>query len=626
VLLLAVTTCAADALEFVQPSGSPYATTEPAFTPSPGGFLGGEAVGDFNGDGISDVAVVDETGLPVFSPGESVTILLGSRSGALTIAPGSPVALFSGGMFAPGGPIATGDFNGDGNLDLAVVDEQAATVSILLGNGNGEFKLAGPPIPYSGGSGGSIAVGDFNGDGRQDLAIATTELNVLLVNGSGGFTPAPGSPLPLNGYSASLVAGDFNGDHRTDLAVALYSEEVAVYLNSGEGRFQRAGGVAPATDGAPSDMVAGKFTGAGPLDLATVASSTNTVTVLLGDGAGGFQQAPGSPFLVAGGPGASSSSPGLPESIAVGDFNCDGEPDIAAANFNGSSDSVAILQGDGSGGFTNAAGSPFPADGNPRPIAVGDFNGDRRPDIAVVNSFLGRVTALENATIGGSCEPSIAVSSPTDGATYTQGQKVVASYTCDAPTGASVTSCAGPVASGVAIDTETPGVHTFTVNTTDSDGVSASQSVTYDVTAAQPVVPYLSGVSETARIWRLGDALPRTSSTGRRRRLPVGTTFSFGLNVPAEVTFTFSEQVGGREVGAKCVALPRGNGKRRHCTLSVIVGSLTFSAHAGMTEVPFEGRISKHTRLGPGRYTLLVTATAAGERATPRSLAFEIAR
>jgi hypothetical protein len=420
-LMLVSMPCSAAALEFVQPVGSPYATTDPAFVPDSGGFLGGEAVGDFNGDGISDVAVVDATGLPVFSGGESVTVLLGSRSGALTVAPGSPVALYSGGIFATHGPIASGDFNGDGKLDLAVVDEQSRTVSILLGNGTGEFELAGLPISYSGSEEASIVVGDFNGDGREDLAIAGTELSILLGSGSGGFTPAPESPLALPGFATSLVAGDFNGgDHRTDLAAAIDSGEVAVYLSSGGGRFQPAAGPPPTTDGAPLAIAAGNFTGTGPLDVATANPSTDTVTVLLGDGAGGFRPASGSPFPVAGGPGASPSSPGLPESIAVGDFSCDGKADIAAANFNGSSDTVAVLQGDGGGGFTNAAGSPFPANGNPRPIAVDDFNGDGSPDIAVVNGFLGRVTVLENTTKGGSCKPVSPISEPLAPTTLTE--------------------------------------------------------------------------------------------------------------------------------------------------------------------------------------------------------------
>jgi hypothetical protein len=102
---------------------------------------------------------------------------------------------------------------------------------------------------------------------------------------------------------------------------------------------------------------------------------------------------------------ASNSEPGLPESLAVGNFACNDAPDLAIANFNGSSDSVAVLQGDGSGAFTSPVGSLFPANGNPRPLVVGDFNGDGKPDIAAVNSFQGTVTELDDSTSPEQCAP-----------------------------------------------------------------------------------------------------------------------------------------------------------------------------------------------------------------------------
>jgi hypothetical protein len=94
---------------------------------------------------------------------------------------------------------------------------------------------------------------------------------------------------------------------------------------------------------------------------------------------------------------------GLPDSVAVGDFSCDGVPDLALANYNGFSDSVAILEGNGSGAFTNAVGSPFPAGGNPSSALAGDFNGDGSPDVAVVNPGQDVVTVLQNETSGGTC-------------------------------------------------------------------------------------------------------------------------------------------------------------------------------------------------------------------------------
>jgi hypothetical protein len=403
-VLLACAPGSASALTFVEAPGSPYSTTDQHFVPSPGGFLGGAAVGDFNNDGISDLAVVNGTGLPAFSGGESVTVLLGHPEGGLTMAAGSPVELYSGGIFASKGAVATGDFNNDGNLDLAVVDNTHDTISILLGDGTGHFRLSGAPIPFAGGEPKAIAVGDFNGDGVKDLAFASgNDVNVLLGNGSGGFAPAPGAPFALTGHAAgeypvAVAAGNFNADDLSDLAVTTSSDRVAIYLATGDGEFHEVEEPPLTTDEAPESIVADDLNGDGKTDLAIASGRVGSVTVLLGDGSGGFVPAAGSPFAVPGGPNASAGRPGLPDSIVAGDFDGDGNMDLAVANFNGSSDNVAVLLGDGHGGFANAVGSPFPANGNPGPLAVGDFNGDGRPDLAVVNPFEGVVTVLQNTT------------------------------------------------------------------------------------------------------------------------------------------------------------------------------------------------------------------------------------
>jgi hypothetical protein len=220
--------------------------------------------------------------------------------------------------------------------------------------------------------------------------------------------------------------------------------------------------------------------------------------------------------------------------------------------------------------------------------------------------------------------PSIAIASPLNGATYSQGQVVAASYGCNAPTGVSVTSCTGPVASGAVIDTSTLGAHTFTVNAEDSEFASASQSASYTVVAgksAAPTPPAISELKQTAKIWREGSALAQYSI----KKAALGTTFSFSLNEPASVTFTFTEQVGGRKVGKKCVASTKKNSGKRRCARTVIPGALTFSAHAGINKVRFEGLISKAKRLGPGTYTLLAIATASGKHSTTQTLSFTIA-
>jgi hypothetical protein len=386
----------AQAYTFAPAPGSPYAPVGPV-EPNSGGYLGGIATGDFNGDGISDLAVVNASGVPPLSPGESVTVFLGARSGGMVEAPGSPVSIFNGGELSEEGEAVAADFNGDGHLDLAVVDQVHQKVAVLLGDGTGRFALAAAPVTYAGRGDATLVTGDFNGDGKPDVAVVNEDVNILLGNGAGGFTPASGSPLTLSTFSSSAAAGDFNGDARSDLAVGEQSGDVRVLLAGVDGELQPAPGSPIALGSAPSGMIAADLTGRGPLDLTMTNSTDDMLSVLLGNGQGGFTPSQGSPFHVPDG-NEDPGTPGLPDSVGVGDFACNGESDLAVANFNGSSDNVAVLEGNGSGVFTGAPGSLFPANGNPRPLVVGDFNGDGAPDIAVVNPFMSRVTVLYDTT------------------------------------------------------------------------------------------------------------------------------------------------------------------------------------------------------------------------------------
>jgi hypothetical protein len=238
--------------------------------------------------------------------------------------------------------------------------------------------------------------------------------------------------------------------------------------------------------------------------------------------------------------------------------------------------------------------------------------------------------------------PSITIASPVNGATFTQGQKVTASYSCGAPARASVTECSGPVASGAAIDTSELGTHTFTVSAGDSEFTGASQSASYTVVAAAPVMvaaapavvaaspavarpaavtPVISRLSQTARTWRERGGLGQSA-----KKPPVGTTFSFSLNVPASVTFKFTTSVTGRRVGGKCVAQTRRNKDRPTCARTVTPGALTLSARAGTNKLSFQGLFSQHSKLAPGAYTAVVTATASGKASATRTLSFTITR
>lgn len=143
-----------------------------------------------------------------------------------------------------------------------------------------------------------------------------------------------------------------------------------------------------------------------------------------------------------------------------------------------------------------------------------------------------------------------------------------------------------------------------------------------------PLAPTLSGLSQTAKTWREGTKLAQLSASGGkgRRKLPVGTTFSFKLDRPAQVTFMFTQPARGRKVGRHCVPPTHRNRHKLRCPRTVPAGTLSFAAHAGVSKVRFQGLISKRKKLKPGSYKLLVTATAAGKRSHPGKLSFTIVR
>jgi hypothetical protein len=143
-----------------------------------------------------------------------------------------------------------------------------------------------------------------------------------------------------------------------------------------------------------------------------------------------------------------------------------------------------------------------------------------------------------------------------------------------------------------------------------------------------PLAPALSSLGQTNKTWREGKALAQLSSSkGKRgKKLPIGTIFSFKLDEPAHVTFTFTQPAHGHKVGKRCVPPSRRNRHKLRCPRTLVAGALGFSAHAGGNKVHFQGLISKRKKLKPGSYRLLVTATAAGKRSGTDVLSFTIVR
>ena len=340
------------------------------------------AVADFNGDGIADVAIVRFTS-------NDVAVLLGDGKGGFSPAPGSPFA-----KVGATDAMAIGDFNGDGNPDIALTDGTSKSVTVLVGDGKGGFSVDGNGPFAVGASPFSIAVGDFNGDGWEDMAVGNfvdNTVSVLLGDGRGGFTAAAGSPVSLGTLSPSALAvGDFNRDGKQDLAVGILSTNMPVVLQgNGSGGFSLVSTPTLVGLGRVISIAVADFNGDGIPDLATAfAGHTGEVDVWLGDGSGKFPT--GTPFVVL----------ATPYSIAATDVNGDGFQDLVFAT---EGPLLRVYQGNGKGGFAEIQGSPIQVgspinvDNNPGYSAVGDFNGDGKPDVAVTNSQGNSLTVLLNS-------------------------------------------------------------------------------------------------------------------------------------------------------------------------------------------------------------------------------------
>lgn len=285
------------------------------------------------------------------------------------------------------GVVAIADFNNDGKLDIVTANAQSGDASVLLGDGKGSFSAApGSPFP-AGHDPNDVAVGDFNRDGCLDLAFANHEtqlLTVLLGDCKGKFAPAPHSPftVAVKPHPHGVATGDFNGDGNLDLVTDSWGENrLEILFGDGKGGFTTPGSYVAVGKHPYQRIRVADLNGDGKADIVSPNLEGDNVTILLSDGKGGFRQPPGSPF-----PCGDS-----PFNVAIGDVNGDGIPDLAIVNSASSTsdrtgrEGLTILIGDGRGGFTKMAGSPFETPKRPNMVAIGDLNGDGVGDIVVSN-------------------------------------------------------------------------------------------------------------------------------------------------------------------------------------------------------------------------------------------------
>ena len=319
------------------------------------------AAADFNGDNLLDLVTAN-------SNSDNVSILIGDGAGNF-----SPTTNFPVGGVSPNA-VAAADINGDNLLDLATANSNSNNVSILIGDGAGNFSSPAN-FPVGGISPVSIAAGDFNGDNLLDLATTNSNsdnVSILIRDCAGNFMVQ--TDIPVGNDPRSVVTGDFNGDNVLDLVTAnLLDSTVSVLLGDGTGNFTAQPGI-PVGAG-PVSVVTGDFNGDTMLDLATANLSDDTVSVLIGDGVGNFSFKADFPVGI--------FFANVPVSIVTGDFDGDNVLDLATANNN--ANNVSILLGDGAGNFSFSP--PYFSVGfSPVSIISGDFNGDDVLDFATANS------------------------------------------------------------------------------------------------------------------------------------------------------------------------------------------------------------------------------------------------
>jgi hypothetical protein len=360
---------------FAHAPGSPFAVA---------GDPGNVVIGDMDKDGKPDLIV---TG----GRSRSISVLLGQGDGRFRTARDTALTATE----SPG-EMALGDVNNDGSLDLAFITHDSYGVTLLLGDGKGGLAFApNSPVlmkdghhPHTHG----LGIADLNGDHKLDLATvnnADNDISVVFGDGSGNFTRAP-STFAVGPSPYPLALGDVNNDSHPDMVATTtatgprraqqlpFSRALTLLLNDGHGVFRSS--QLPVRTGQPWFVAIGDVNGDRKADLVATHHEQGELTVLLGDGKGGFTETSGSPFDF----GHNVFS------IALADTNRDGKPDVLAA----AGDGVRVMLGDGRGAFKAARNSPFLTGRGTWNFAKGDVNRDGKTDLVTTSGESGTVSVL----------------------------------------------------------------------------------------------------------------------------------------------------------------------------------------------------------------------------------------
>lgn len=327
---------------------------------------------DVNGDGFPDL-------LAACTGKAGVCVLLGDGKGRFSAVTGSPFSAGTGVNL-----IARGDFNSDQKVDLAVTSHDSNGVFIMLGDGRGSFALtlSSPFIGYPFGKphNHGLAVGDMNGDGKDDITMGHQDqgaIAVLLGDGQEKFEPAPRSPFNLGRGFYPHALGDVNGDGKLDAVIPdIMGSAIVVALGDGKGGLRPAQSyrVKPR----PFFILLEDLNGDQHLDIAATHDDIHDVDVFLGDGKGDFKPATGSPF----------NSGRLGWKLVASDLDADGHKDLVVGGAGG----FTVFSGDGAGGFVAKPESAYAVDGAAWGISLGDVNRDRKTDVVICDAEKGTIT------------------------------------------------------------------------------------------------------------------------------------------------------------------------------------------------------------------------------------------
>jgi hypothetical protein len=576
------------------------------------------ALGDLKGDGKVDVVVANWCAGGTADCGHgSVGVLLGNGDGTFQL----ETPILSGGRDTSA--VVIGDFNGDGKLDVVALNSLCAgkgcngggSISVFLGNGDGTFQKAAT-YGLLGSEPKALAVGDFNRDGKLDLAVAECigdaacdSIGILMGNGDGTFQPEVDYGAGPGDCANSVVAADFNGDGKLDLAFADACQGfLSILLGNGDGTFQPAVQYAHGT--APLALATGDFNGDGKIDLASTALYEQFGTegggfealVFLGHGDGSFEVSAGYPT------GGFANM-----SVAVGDFNQDGKLDLVVTNGCGidqqpckSDGTVAILLGNGDGSFqfpvnydSEGMNKEIRVQRPEEPIAVGDLNGDGRGDLVVANQCAdstctnGSITVLlgngdgtfEGQVVGNFYETSTTLTSAPNPSNF--GERVI--FTATVASAGPNTPTGKVKFLGVGSATLSGGVATLSTSTFALGTQSITATYDGDAFNAKSESAATMQTVNQASVSMVLTSTPNPSGSGKSVKFTAKLTSNGGVPSGQPVTFSYNgATLGTANVNSEGVAtfltttLPHGS----DVVTAAYAGSVDYSsASASVTQV-----------------------------------------